>query len=726
MAVIARDQITLSWQLDIKQTIYYYKKQSSTSAAPAKPTSYPPTGWSTTEPSYSTGETSTLYVTVCTIFSDNTYEYSDVTVSSSFEAAKAAYNKAAAAEGAANNAMTAANGKNKIFYQDAAPASGMSEGDLWFDTDGGNAIHEYKKTSSNPDTYAWVLRQFGTGSLAAGSVTANEINVNNLAAISAYLGNAVLGGSNNASGSLTIKNASGTTIGSWNNSGIDATAGVIGGWSIGSAILSSSVTIDNVDHETLMQSLGTSTDLARVAFAVRTKASSATTWTYPFIVRHNGKLKATDADITGKITADSGTIGGWNVDTASLYKLTADENYRIRLQSPASPTTGNYVIRLDQKENNDWTNLFHLSYGGALYAKNATITGSVTSTSTDGIQKTTITGGTASFYYDNTLAGQFVTNRFIYHEPPAPDITYNTVTLLGGSTSSRAAEIRIQPANSRGSSDTYIDIRNLANYVPSEYRDIASNAFPEIFVHARNTLISGEYVGLLGAFLSTTESIHAGKDIETYGHFQAIHYDTSEVQVKVQNNLHNANLTVNNAGLFCLYSVTNQHILIQDDTNGVVKVRCPNGMYRPVGTTDTDGSRVGAFQTPSATTLRVYAQKGTAGASYGGYITFTGTSSSDIRLKKNIKSVEVKALPLINAIEMKSFDWISGQREFTHQPIGMIADQIEKLDSRLTIGGGYDSDGTPNYKVIDDHYLICYLTKAVQELSAELERMKAS
>ena len=85
MAVIARDQITLSWQLDIKQTIYYYKKQSSTSAAPAKPTSYPPTGWSTTEPSYSTGETSTLYVTVCTIFSDNTYEYSDVTVSSSFE-----------------------------------------------------------------------------------------------------------------------------------------------------------------------------------------------------------------------------------------------------------------------------------------------------------------------------------------------------------------------------------------------------------------------------------------------------------------------------------------------------------------------------------------------------------------------------------------------------------------------------------------------------------------
>lgn len=215
-------------------------------------------------------------------------------------------------------------------------------------------------------------------------------------------------------------------------------------------------------------------------------------------------------------------------------------------------------------------------------------------------------------------------------------------------------------------------------------------------------------------------------NIEATSHIYAVHSDSSEVRVKVKNSLHEGNLTVNNSGLFCLYSVTNRHILIQDDANGVVKVRCPNGMYCPVGTTDTDGSRVGAFQTPSATTLRVYAQKGTAGASYGGYITFTGTSSSDIRLKDNIKPVEVKALPLINSIEMKSFDWIEGQRSFKHQPIGMIADQIERLDSRLVMGGGYDSDGTPNYKVIDDHYLICYLTKAVQELSAEIERMKAS
>ena len=48
----------------------------------------------------------------------------------------------------------------KIFYQDSAPTDGMQPGDVWFDTDSGNTMYEY--TSDNE----WVLRQFGTDSLA--------------------------------------------------------------------------------------------------------------------------------------------------------------------------------------------------------------------------------------------------------------------------------------------------------------------------------------------------------------------------------------------------------------------------------------------------------------------------------------------------------------------------------------------------------------------------------
>lgn len=144
-----------------------------------------------------------------------------------------------------------------------------------------------------------------------------------------------------------------------------------------------------------------------------------------------------------------------------------------------------------------------------------------------------------------------------------------------------------------------------------------------------------------------------------------------------------------------------------------------------VGSAADASHRVGYLYHQNPTTVRVYGQAG--GSGYTTYTTLTGSSSSDIRLKRNVADTEIAdALGIINQIEMKSFDWLPGWRDYTHQPIGMIADQIEKLDYRLVIGGGYDPDGEPNYKVIDDHYLICYLTKAVQELSAEIKTLKGA
>lgn len=98
MAVKASAIITLSHLVDIVSTTRYYKLQSSTAAAPSKPTANPPSGWSKTEPTYTAGSTNTLYFVDCTVFSNATFAYSDVSKSSSYEAAKEAYNKAQAAE----------------------------------------------------------------------------------------------------------------------------------------------------------------------------------------------------------------------------------------------------------------------------------------------------------------------------------------------------------------------------------------------------------------------------------------------------------------------------------------------------------------------------------------------------------------------------------------------------------------------------------------------------
>lgn len=98
MAVKASAIITLSHLVDIVSTTRYYKLQSSTAAAPSKPTANPPSGWSKTEPTYTAGSTNTLYFVDCTVFSNATFAYSDVSKSSSYKAAKEAYNKAQAVE----------------------------------------------------------------------------------------------------------------------------------------------------------------------------------------------------------------------------------------------------------------------------------------------------------------------------------------------------------------------------------------------------------------------------------------------------------------------------------------------------------------------------------------------------------------------------------------------------------------------------------------------------
>ena len=106
MAIRASSTITLSCVVDVFATTRYYLLQSSTLNRPQKPTTNPPGGsWDDTEPGYTAGSTDTLYFVDLTIFSDGTWAYSMVSVSSAYEAAKAAWNKAQGAETAAQAAQ---------------------------------------------------------------------------------------------------------------------------------------------------------------------------------------------------------------------------------------------------------------------------------------------------------------------------------------------------------------------------------------------------------------------------------------------------------------------------------------------------------------------------------------------------------------------------------------------------------------------------------------------
>lgn len=105
MAVKAKCEITLYRVVDIDKVTRYYLLQSSTATAPSKPTSNPPGGnWKTTEPSYTSGSTNTLYFVDLTVMTNGSFSYSAVSKSSSYEAAKEAWNKAQNAQNTANSA----------------------------------------------------------------------------------------------------------------------------------------------------------------------------------------------------------------------------------------------------------------------------------------------------------------------------------------------------------------------------------------------------------------------------------------------------------------------------------------------------------------------------------------------------------------------------------------------------------------------------------------------
>lgn len=111
MTVRARDDVTLAALVDVASAVRYYLLQASTLAAPNAPTVNPaPSPWVTSEPTYTEGSTNSLYTVDLTAFSDGTFDYSTVSKSSSYEAAKSAYNKAASALTLANLVETMAKG----------------------------------------------------------------------------------------------------------------------------------------------------------------------------------------------------------------------------------------------------------------------------------------------------------------------------------------------------------------------------------------------------------------------------------------------------------------------------------------------------------------------------------------------------------------------------------------------------------------------------------------
>ena len=95
-------------------------------------------------------------------------------------------------------------------------------------------------------------------------------------------------------------------------------------------------------------------------------------------------------------------------------------------------------------------------------------------------------------------------------------------------------------------------------------------------------------------------------------------------------------------------------------------------------------------------------------------------TTSDSRLKENIKE-SADALPIIQEIKIRAFDWKESKNHVSH---GVIAQELKTIVPDA-ISEGDDNDEIQKVWGVDTSVLVPYVVKAIQELKAELDTVKA-
>ena len=262
--------------------------------------------------------------------------------------------------------------------------------------------------------------------------------------------------------------------------------------------------------------------------------------------------------------------------------------------------------------------------------------------------------------------------------------------------------------------------------------DINSSAYVHGYLGVYNSLSVNGHI-LMNGNITADGTITSGGDI-TCGATN----DSTRKRFVVLNSKGQASFRISNTGALGIYSETQDAWMMYMNSVGTDEVRFPHLVYaygqnsgdkgpRPVVTcSDTEKRKIGYMLIPGDNSDSGKANSLAVNGQYAGATNFTTryipAPSSDIRLKTNIKDAEIKdALSLINSIKLHAFDW---KDSGAHQRIGFVADELEELDKRLALGGGYDDNGDMDVKSVDTFYLLGYVVKALQEIDTKLNALQ--
>lgn len=600
------------------------------------------------------------------------------------------------------------------------------------------------KIASNAVTAAKIASgAVTTDKLKAGAVTAEKISVSDLSALSATIGGFTIG----ATAIYSKENAFGSTAGNIyiGSSGISlgttfkvtaagaltATSGTIGGWTISSSYILKRSAVTSGTASTQYQTYlnaPASVSASTVAFYVQSRSydgSAYGSWASKFYVRYDGYVCA----------VGGGKIGGWTIGTGTAGAL-----YSHTKSTLSSTATGVYL----GTDGISLGSTFRVTNAGDLTVVNGTIEGDIYVKNAifmhrgvnGGVHPTIAIGDMGEYVsvfeykkpdgYSVGLSDILTCNDHMRFEKGVKICgtsyqegngiaSYSLMTEGGidcggdihSNMVSAAGEIQTAAANSyrhvcgnygtfwrNDGGNLYLLFTNSGNQYGS-YNSLR----PIIFALSTGNCTIGHATTIKGATtLSSTLTVSGSgrfnAGLELYGNtpFIDFHYNNSTADhtsriiesssyLEIQGKALNCAKGVYWSGKQCVYSTDNSVSWLRNCGNSYMEVQTSSGLYG-----------VNWF-------------------------------ASDARLKKDIEDTSVTALDYIKKIEHKQFEWKQDGREGVR--CGYIAQQLEEigLDVVLKIKQPEGSEIDELYQ-IDSTRLIPYLTKAIQELSAQIDDLK--
>ncbi len=474
-----------------------------------------------------------------------------------------------------------------------------------------------------------------------------------------------------------------------------------------------------------------------------------------FKVNTDGSIEATNATISGKITASTGTIGGWRITADALDSTNSKGNY-IFLANGSNTNQDVLVVRTGAGTTADpycWPVIVRAT-GQAIF-DNANITGEIhaTTATIDEIVKMKDIGGSTVTVLSAGVSIDDPHSLWInpWGEIDTVRIRGNSVEIggnfnvAGGSAQfdsdvSVAGEIHA-PCIELSNHKAYIDFH--CDYSTADFTSRIIEASSGVLrinsldVSSDDRLTftnhKGGFYMIDDVWVRTygNKNFYCDQTIRSHKGLQVEGLDDGGAGLRLAYG--NYGFMIRNDGVNTYFLLTNSgdpygqwrnvYPFIIDNSNGTTQV---TDLYfndwsgtnrKPIASMTGDGRRIAYLSSNKGGAVGINGQYGNSDFA----TRMVNTTSSDVRLKTNVVPTEEQGLPMLRRIKMRSFDWTDTGK---HQKIGFVADELEELDPSFSIGGGYDEDGCMIIKSVDSFYLSGYVVKGIQELDLCTQQLK--